>query len=221
MGIRAPLVMSLLMIAAMLAVDAWVWPHLPDNAVLAVHWSLDSVPKGHMHKLPALFVAPLAAAGFTLFFVLAAPRAMAKAASAYVAGWLGSIVMLTVGHLAIVMLARGLKVDVPASGTAIAALVFIAIGNFLGKTQPNGLVGVRTPWSKQSDYSWEKTNRAAGRMTVGVGLATLAVLAAAGVHPAHRVLFFGLIAMGLISSVMSYVYYRRDPERSRPEGGNT
>jgi hypothetical protein len=36
MGIRAPLITSLLIVAAMLAVTIWVWPSVSDNAPLAI-----------------------------------------------------------------------------------------------------------------------------------------------------------------------------------------
>jgi len=215
MGIRAPLVMSLCLIAAMLAVGAWVWPQIPETARLAVHWGADGRPNGYMHREAALAIAPLTAAGFTLAFALIARfgRNIASSAAAFVAGWLGTLVMLTVAHFAIAMLARGDAADVPGCTSFIAALFFIVVGNFLGKTRPNSFVGVRTPWSKKSDAAWDKSNRAAGRMTVAVGLASLAALVTDGAGAARHVLLFGILAMAVISTVLSYVYYRRDPER--------
>jgi len=215
MGIRAPLVISLFLIAAMLGVDAWVWPQIPETARLAVHWSAAGRPNGYMHREAALAVAPVTAAGFTLVFALIARfgRNIASSTAAFVAGWLGILVMLTVAHFAIVILARGDTVDVPGCTSFIAALFFIVVGNFLGKTRPNSFVGVRTPWSRKSEYAWDKSNRAAGRMTVAVGLASLAALVAGGAGAARHVLLFGILAMAVISTVLSYVYYRRDPER--------
>ena len=218
MEIRAPLLMSLAMIAAMFAVTAWAWPLIPDAANIAIHWSVDGIPDGFARKPEALLIIPAIAVATTAFFAIAPfltrRRAnLAKSSKAYVVGWLGALLILTVGHFLLVMHARGYAVNVAGSSVFVMALVFTALGNLLGKTHPNSFVGVRTPWTRKSDYSWEMTHRAAGKMFVALGLAMLATMAVSNSLLAGKVMIWGGFLVAAVSIALSYFYYRRDPER--------
>lgn len=217
METRTPLVLSVILIAGMVAVSAWAWPQLPESARLAVHFDLHGNPNGFMTRSPALLILPAVATALMLVFALVAVlmrRGRANAVTAgYITGWLTSMVALFVGHALIVLKARGWHVDIGGSMNLVMALTFIALGNVLGKTRPNPLVGVRTFWTKNSDYSWDKTNRLAGRLMVAVGLATIGALAAAGTWASHIALFGGILALVAITVPLSYVYWRRDPGR--------
>ena len=59
------------------------------------------------------------------------------------------------------------------------ALLFMFLGNYLGKTEPNGILGIRLPWTLRSEDNWKKTHRFVGRMYVlgGIGILALTLLA--------------------------------------------
>ncbi len=218
MEIRAPLILSLVLIAGMLAISAWAWPLVPETARVAVHFDFAGHPNGTMSRPAALLLLPALAACTTLALAIVPRLARWKAgldarSSGYVTGWLGCLVILFVSHTLIILLARGWAVDVPGSMSIIAALVFLALGNGLGKTRPNPFIGVRTWWTKHSDLAWDKTNRLAGRMMMVIGLAILGALAMAGTIAAHIVFFGGIIVMTAVCVWLSYVYWRRDPDR--------
>ena len=143
---------------------------------------------------------------------------LAASSGGYLAGWIGAMTVMFVAHCTVILKARGWPVDILGTVSIITALLFIAIGNVLGKTRPNAFVGVRTPWTRRSDYSWDKSNRAAGRMMVVSGLATLAVLAVAGPKAANIVLIGGIAVMTVVSVILSYIYWRRDPARRSGTG---
>lgn len=218
MDTGAPLVMSVVLIGFMLGVDVWVWPLIADNARIATHWGFDGVPNGFAGKPKALLMAPVLSAVMTVLFLIL-PRSrrhrenLNKSASAYVAAWMGLLLILTVGHVLVILRARGVTVDAAGTTSFVVALVFLAIGNFLGKTKVNPYIGVRTPWTKRSAYSWEKSNRAAGRMMVACALATLACLVAASTGLATVVWIAGVWITAGVSVALSYWYWRLDPER--------
>jgi type IV secretory pathway TrbD component len=58
--------------------------------------------------------------------------------------------------------------------------------------------GIRTPWTRASDCSWEKTRRLAGPLFVAARRATLAAQAVAGGPTALHVMLAGLIAAALL-----------------------
>lgn len=216
MEIRAPLVISILLIVGMLAVSAWAWSQIPEISRIAMHFDAFGRTNGYMSRVPALFMLPALAALTTGAFAIAPslPRwkaGLAASSSGYITGWLGSLVILFVAHTAVILMARGWHIDAPGSTIFVVALVFLALGNGLGKTRPNPLVGVRTWWTKNSDLSWDKTNRLAGRLLMATGLAVLAALACSGTAAAHVVMIGGIAVIGVVCVALSYVYWRRDP----------
>lgn len=218
METRSPLIVSGCLIAGMLAISAWAWPDLPETARIATHFDIRGHANGYMGKTAALFFAPGMAGLITLVMALlphfiSQKENLAQSATAYVTGWLGVLVILFIAHCGVILLARGYKFDIAGTSVLVASMLFVMLGNVLGKTRPNSVVGVRTPWTKKSDLSWDKSNRLGGRLLVASGLANLATLAVAGTIAAHIVLLGGILALAAICTVMSYVYWQQDPNR--------
>lgn len=219
MSLRTPLLVSLLLVTAMAALGYWAWIELPQNAQLAVHWGVSGQPNGFAGKARALFLLPvLAVLVAALFAVIPSiePRRANLIASRklYRAGWLGALLVMTVAQAAIVMTALNHPFDVRSAVMAATSVLFIVGGNYLGKSRANFFAGIRTPWTLSSDYSWEKTHRLGGRLFVATGAATLLVLAADGAMPA-LFMQLGALAATLIATVtMSFVYWKRDPDKN-------
>jgi uncharacterized membrane protein len=57
----------------------------------------------------------------------------------------------------------------------VAAALFIGVGwlSLLGKLPPNGAVGIRTPFTRESDDNWYATHRAAAPILIFGGVAAL------------------------------------------------
>ncbi len=55
----------------------------------------------------------------------------------------------------------------------IMPMLFLFLGNYISKLQPNYFVGVRTPWTLENEQVWIKTHRVTGRIWVGSSLAVL------------------------------------------------
>ncbi|HWD26255.1 MAG TPA: SdpI family protein [Rhizomicrobium sp.] len=219
MSLRFPLIVSLLLIAAMLAGAAHAWSLLPPNAVLATHWDASGHVNGHMPKTLALFIAPLMGLGMMGLFALLPyidPRGrnLLESGKFYVAGWLGAIALLATAQAGIVATAFHLPVDMRSIVLAATALLLIVLGNYAGKVRANFFAGFRTPWTLSSDYAWEHTNRLGGKLFMLTGTATIAALLVFDSRVAVFVMTMGVLLAALIPAGMSYVYWRRDPERT-------
>ncbi|MGH9522393.1 MAG: SdpI family protein [Terriglobales bacterium] len=166
-------------------------------------------------------VLPLTGCGLTLLFTVlpilrpSAANERTAGSMAYQVGWIGALLLLAVCHVLIVMQARHTLVEIPGDMTFFVAILIVAVGNFLGKTEPNSLVGIRTWWALSSDYAWEKTNRAAGRMFVAAGLVGLGTVAVTDRATASRILIGAILLTGVAAVFLSYYYWRTDPDRSR------
>lgn len=220
MAIRAPLIVSLLIISGMCAMSLWAAPQIPGGARIATHFDFSGLPNGTMTKTWALWFSPTMAAALTLLFASTQTlfgrfRERFRGGEAISAAWLGTLLLVAVAHAIVLLRARGTVLDVSGNLIFATSLFFIVVGNFLGKLEPNGFAGVRTYWTYRSDYSWEKSNRLAGRLMVASGLLTIAALALFG-SPAGKIVFFaGLTILAVVSVAASYFYWRADPDRQR------
>ena len=219
MNLRTPLIVSLILLAAMLAVSAWGWSALPAAAQMATHWGINGRPNGYMPKAIGLFMAPAIAAVLTLFFALL-PRIEPRRANLlasrklYFAGWYGSLGMLGVVHLMVVLNAAGVHVDINRWVLVATSLLFVVLGNYMGKSRSNFFVGARLPWTLSSELAWNIANRLVGYGLVATGLAVLLTLAAVGSTAAILVCALGPIVSFIVGGVASYVYWKHDPNRS-------
>ncbi|MEJ0026733.1 MAG: SdpI family protein [Rhizomicrobium sp.] len=218
MTVRTPLFISLLLVLAMLAASAYAWTVLPADARIAVHWGVDGHADGFAHKPFALLWGPVFAIGLSLVLAvvtLIEPRLSNLAASAkfFAVAWTGGIAVLAVAHGAIVATALHAVFDVGAVILAAVAILFIVLGNFIGKSRSNFFAGIRTPWTLSSEYAWEHANRLAGRLFMASGAASLAALLALPARLAFFVLIGSILGSSVVAVAMSYVYWRRDPDR--------
>ncbi|MBU6296919.1 MAG: SdpI family protein [Alphaproteobacteria bacterium] len=218
MTIRWPLMMSLVVVAAMAALSAWAWPLVPDAARIAVHFDMNGAANGFAGKQKALTVLPILALGLTVLLSIIPriePRRFNLAASAkfYKAAWIGGIVTVAVAHAGIVLGALHAPVNASHLILPVIAVLFMVIGNYMGKTRSNFFAGIRTPWTLSSEYSWEKTHRLTGRLFMLLGAATLVAAITVSAKAAGEIMTGGILASALVGAVASYVFWRRDPLR--------
>lgn len=201
--------LSYLFIVAAVAVAAFLYPRLPDE--VPTHWNTEGQVDGYMSKPWGVIVMPLAA---ILVFVMMrlipviSPKGYRTESFANV---VHIFQVTTVGFMslvAILALLAGSGIDVPLNQVIFAALglMFMIIGNYMGKTRKNFFLGIRTPWTLASDEVWGRTHRVAGRLFILQGLFMLS-----GV-------FFEVptwLLMGMVGVIMvvplvySYVIYKK------------
>jgi uncharacterized membrane protein len=211
---------QLLPVVAMFAATALCWSDVPDR--IAVHWNLQGEPDGFDGKFSGLLLLPLISLAVYLLTLLLPLFDPGQPNYETFAGTYNTIrisitlffsAVYTVGLLS----ALGYRVNMSTVIGLALGLLFIMLGNVMGKIRPNWFVGVRTPWTLSSKISWTKTHRLAGWLFIGMGLlaATWGLL--------QTVWMFGLmLAVGggcaFLIIVYSYLVYRKDPLRTTPAG---
>jgi uncharacterized membrane protein len=180
---------------------------------------LDGNARLHTDKGLYLSLMPAIGLGLTLMFAalpfldprrpnLEASKGFWNAAGMLSVGFLGYV------HALLVWAAAGNKIDLTSALVPGLCLLFIGIGNYMSKTRSNWFGGVRTPWSMSSEYSWEKSNRWGGRMMVLSGLASFGAWFFLEAQIAFVLLIALVILSAVASIVLSYVFWRADPDRS-------
>lgn len=87
-------------------------------------------------------------------------------------------ITVVLGAVTMVQLAAALgrQPDVGRLVPTIVALLIAFLGNFFGKLKPNRYVGVRVPWTMNSEHVWRVTHRFAGWLYMITGLVMAVVI---------------------------------------------
>ncbi|MFO1021110.1 MAG: SdpI family protein [Planctomycetales bacterium] len=214
-----PLVFSFVMTLALTTVSAFVWMQLPADARVPMHWNIHGQPDQYAGPV-SLFLMPAVVLGITLLLSVipfAEPRRQNLLLSwkAYRAIWISVVLLLFAMGVGIDITALGYKVPIDRIAMIGVGVLFMVIGNMLGKLRSTFFVGVRTPWTLSSETCWNKTNRLTGRLFFVGGAAILALTLTGMSGPVlllTQMVFIGF----LIATVLGYSWYTwsRDPNRS-------
>jgi uncharacterized membrane protein len=212
----AALVLLLLVVAVAVASS------LPAELRLPTHWGISGRPDHFSGKWVALLMpAAMAASVSLLFWFLPAlePRGrnLGRSEGLYRWSWAALLLVSAAIELVLVSVALRWGLRVEHVMTAAIGLVFVLIGNQLGKSRSMYLVGIRTPWTLASEEVWIKTHRLGGKLMVLGGLSILV----ASFLPLPSGLLAGLFGAVLavmvgVPIVYSYLLWRR--EKDQPSG---
>jgi uncharacterized membrane protein len=165
-----------LMIIAPFAVVALYWQQLPER--VPIHWNAEGIPNGYSPKGPGILLLPVL--NFIMyFFFLLIPRIDPKKANFGQFEGPFRIIRLVIHTVLSICFVIGLMyaMNYPVNTRYIISIVlplmFLVLGNFMGKIRPNYFVGVRTPWTLANETVWIKTHRFTGRVWVAASFIDL------------------------------------------------
>lgn len=209
-----------LLLAGMFVLALASWNRVPDS--LPVHWNLRGEVDRMGGKFEGLLAVPLTTLGLYVLFLLL-PRidpgrenyarflgtyhAFRNVFVAFMAALYG------VMHLSF----RGHALEMGTFTMPALGVLFIFVGNLLGKLRPNWFMGIRTPWTLTSKQSWVRSHRVGGWIFILGGLAFLiaGLLRRPWLSTAAMVLFGAGLA-GLV--VYSWWVWKHDPDKVPPAG---
>ena len=225
--IRTGLLWSAASMAAMFAIIGYAAFTLPGGEQIPVHWDGAGNANGYAERGEALLImaAPVAIMLLTNILLAAlpfiAPRKenVLKSAKTYLVAWVGAN-LLVLGITALIGFAVINRVEESSSPwmtqiiMSAVCIFIIFLGNYLPKSSANWFVGVRTPWTLSSDYTWTKTHRLAGWLFVASGIIGLP-FAVAGQSVEIQMLVVPLIvAAALVSVGYSLIVWQKAPDRA-------
>ena len=156
---------GLVIAAVAVAVSLWAYPQLPPT--VATHWNVRGEADGFSGRVVAVSIMPLLIIVMTgLFNVL--PRLDPRRAN--YAKFIGTywlianavILFILIGHGMIVATGLGYPVKIGRTLPIGVGLLFIVLGNYLTRVEPNFFVGIRTPWTLSSANAGSLGNTTAG-----------------------------------------------------------
>lgn len=94
---------------------------------------------------------------------------------------------------------------------ALIGVLFTMLGNYFQTVRPNYFIGIRTPWTLESENVWKSTHRLGGKLWM-VGGIMIAVLAFIISNNHIYSMVFGVIifVMAAVPLVHSYLAYKKE-----------
>lgn len=155
-----------------------LWDQLPDQ--LIIHWNSAGEPDGYAPKVLGIFGLPLLMCGLNLFlqFRMRTDPKIENASKTlvFLAKWI--IPVLTLILMPVTLFASmGAEIPVLVIVPLLLGVILIAIGNYLPKSKQSYMVGIRLPWTLNSEENWNRTHHLAGYLWIGAGVLLLLLCA--------------------------------------------
>ena len=195
-----------LLIAAVVVLAA-LYPRLPET--MATHWDFSGNANGWSSRAATVFGLPLFILALHLVCFYAESRETKKHRNPVlrtVLLWFCPAVSLLGGA---VTLGTGLGYEMHISTVVpvFVGLLFLILGNYLPKIRQNRTVGIKLPWTLQSEENWTRTHRLSGFLWVLCGLVMIPLSL---LRLWSGWLLWALLAvMVLIPAVYSYALHRK------------
>ena len=201
------LILTSLICLIPIVAGAILYRRLPET--MATHWNLSGEPDGWSSRAFAVFGLPgiLLAVNLFLPFALRTDPKRENMSEALV-----SVAVWTIPVLSLLCcgmtLARGLgyTVQVEFWVPLFMGVLFIVIGNYMPKTKQSYTMGIRLPWTLNSEENWNRTHRLAGFLWVLGGLSFIAM---SFIGWSLAGLLIPLTVMVLVPTAYSYLLYRK------------
>ena len=186
-----------------------IWSQLPNQ--ISIHFNAAGQANNFQSKALAVFGLPvflLLVHLFVIFMIGRDPKNSAmNEKMVRVIYWLIPIVSLIVSYL-IYSKALGSTTNPSVFVSVLLGLIFVIMGNYMPKLKVNHTVGIRLPWTLQSEDNWHKTHRLAGKLWVLGGLILL--LEASLQFALSYVLVLVILAIVFIPMMYSYQLSRKN-----------
>ncbi len=179
------------------------WYQLPEK--MPTHFNLLGQADGYNHKVFAIFGLPalmLLMHWLLLFLMIKDPKSSNISSKIqvliyWIIPFVSCLSMISIfGESLGYSMMSGLLAQI------FMGVVMIVIGNYLPKTHRNYIIGIRLPWTLESDKNWRKTHRLAGKIWVLGGL--LLFLNSFVQIYVYWVFFLTLLLVVLMPGVYSY-----------------
>ena len=178
--------------------------------LVPIHFDMHGTPDNYAPKAMAVFGLPIFMAAMNAVLHLAMrkdQRTMEASPKVliHLTGWIPAILSLILMPITLFM-AMGVEIPIVLIVSLLVGFVFVAVGNYLPKCQPNRYMGIKLPWTFASEENWRKTHRFGGFVWVVSGI--LIILSAIINWP--WVQLVALFASILLPTIYSWNYARKE-----------
>ncbi len=203
-------VFQLCIVFAMLIVGLVLHDSLPDQ--IPSHWNIAGEVDAYVNKDLGIYLFPgIALAVVLLFPILSKIDPRNKKYGAFRRPWhiIQMAIVLFFAYMYFVSLYITFNPEVSISKFILVGIgvLFLVMGNYLGKVRQNYFVGIKTPWTLDNEEVWNKTHRMAGWAFLFSGLVIL--IDGFVQWELVPVMSFAILVAVVWPILYSYILYRR------------
>lgn len=177
-------------------------------AELPTHWNFQGEADDYSSKFDAMILTHgflVVMNIFACFMLDNDPRNKKQKNFLMILSKLAMPAIMIVVYTITVMVGLGRDVNVSVIIPLFVGLLFIAIGNYLPKTRRNYTMGIKLPWTLNSDENWRRTHRLGGICFIIIGFCLII-----SVFLKSEIIFIASLIIGtIIPSVYSYYLYTK------------
>ena len=207
---------SLIMLIPM-AVGLLLWNDLPDP--MPSHWGINGEVDGWSSKAFSVFGFPcllLAIHWLCVFASTADPHHKNYHPKMIrLMFWICPMIGLILCTM-VYSAALGHTLPIETIMPLLVGLLFVVIGNLMPKCRRSYTMGIKLPWTLNSEENWNKTHRFGGKVWVFGGI----LMMATALWGSFWLLMVILAVMVIVPTVYSYLYYRNHEKNKENPDGN-
>lgn len=197
------------LILAGFVVAAWLYPQLPES--VPSHWNARGEVDGYMSKPWGVFLMPvITLAIYLMFFALPliSPHGFRMEKFTSVVRVFQTVMVLFMSLVTVTTLLAARGDAVPVSNITLGAvgMLFVVLGNYMGKVRKNFFIGIRTPWTLASDEVWARTHRLGGWT---FSIAGLLIMAISFTGASAESMIWITAGAALVPVLYSFILYRK------------
>ena len=117
--------------------------------------------------------------------------------------------LLGVSSMMFVEILQPGTVSIGRAVTVLVCLLFILLGNMMGKIKHNYFFGIKTPWTLADPDVWNRTHRAGGRMWFVIGVLLLPCCLLLSEKVFFILLMASILGSSAVLFLLSYLWYRQ------------
>lgn len=183
-----------------------IWNKLPME--VPTHWNAAGEIDGYSSKGFAVFGLPgiMAAANLVCQIAMGADPKQKNYGEKLkiLVVWIVPVISLIINPTCL-FAAQGIEVDMEIIVPLMCGIIFLLMGNYLPKCKQNYTVGIKVPWTLNSEENWNRTHRLAGFIwTIGSIIIILTTLLG---YP--LILLPIVLVMAFVPMIYSYVLYKK------------
>ena len=183
-----------------------LWNQLPEQ--MPTHWNAAGEVDGWSSKPFAIFGLPLIMLGAQWLCVLGTLADPKKANHPdkvlHLVFWIIPVLSVVL-NAATIAAALGKEVRIEVFMPILVGLILTIVGNYMPKCKQNYTIGIKIPWTLNSEENWNRTHRFAGWLWTFSGVCSMATGFFGGVW-----IFFAIVFLMVLAPIVySFLLYRK------------
>ncbi len=202
----------LLIVALPFVYLASIWGALPEE--VPIHWNVAGEVDGYGSK-SSLLLLPFLLPVLTYVVLLVVPsidpkKTIHKMGNKY--GQIKFAMTTLMSGLACFFIYQAQSTEAMNTNFifVIIGVLLLVVGNYMKTIQPNYFMGIRTPWTLESETVWKKTHALAGVLWVIGGMLVVLLGLLMQSELAFGLMMTIVILLALIPMVYSYIIFKKE-----------